>query len=141
MVRQKWGLDGKKIYFLDDKNDCYYHLISTTGKKKRASWVHLHSFCLCHFNDNIKIQGSFDSKPKQKMFCHHLKAYHGHLIFRMIYLRSPCLSTFKIWRNKINKFIKKTKQNKTKQNKKKTVNGVLKINVHYYILLAVMLFS
>ena len=34
MVRQKWGLDGKKIYFLDDKNDCYYHLISTTGEKK-----------------------------------------------------------------------------------------------------------
>ena len=73
------------------------------------------------------------------MFYHHLKAYQGHLIFRMIYLRSPWLSTFKMWRNKINKFIKKTKQNK-QTNKKKTVNGVLKINVHYYILLAVMLF-
>ena len=35
MVGQKWGLDGKKIYFLDDKNDCYYHLINTTGEKKK----------------------------------------------------------------------------------------------------------
>ena len=63
------GFRWEKNYFLDDKNDCYYHLISTTRKKKKkkkkgASWVHLQSFCLCHFSDNLKIQGSFDSKPK-----------------------------------------------------------------------------
>ena len=51
------------------------------------------------------------------MFCHHLKAYHGHLIFRMIYLRFPWLSMFKIWRNRINK-ISLLKHNKTKKNKK-----------------------
>ena len=39
MVRQKWGLDGKKIYFLDDKNDRYFHLISTNGKKKKPRLV------------------------------------------------------------------------------------------------------
>ena len=28
----------------------------------RNEWIHLHSFCLCHFNDNLKIQSSFQSQ-------------------------------------------------------------------------------
>ena len=50
----------KKIYnCLDNKNDNYYHLITAT--EREASWIHLF-----HFNDNLKIQSSFKSKPK---FC------------------------------------------------------------------------
>ena len=51
---------GKKNNCLDNKNDNYYHLITAT--EREASWIHLHSFCLFYFSDNLKIQSSFKSK-------------------------------------------------------------------------------
>ena len=52
------SLEGKKsIIVWTLKNDNYYHLITAT--EREASWIHLF-----HFNDNLKIQSSFKSKPK-----------------------------------------------------------------------------
>ena len=40
-----------KIYYLDDKNDCYYRLISTTEKKVRGYICTI--FVLCLLNNNF----------------------------------------------------------------------------------------
>lgn len=71
-VRQKWGLDGKKIYCRDNKKNSYYNLICTKKKPGGYIWT---VFALCHFNIDFYNPKHLKFKANLEMLSRHLKLF------------------------------------------------------------------